>query len=71
MKRSEGPFTAGKCQVHQEEPGVYDGAAVFDAEGEPFCLIAADSCAGGDLSAAKARAQRIAELLNKTEGHLR
>lgn len=69
MRRSEGPFTAGKCQVHQEEPGVYDGAAVFDGEGQPFCLIAMDDCVGSDLHAAKARAQRIAESLNRTEGH--
>jgi hypothetical protein len=65
----KGPFAAGKCQVHDETPGVYDGAAVFDAEGQPFCLIASDDCVGGDLSAAKARATRIAESLNLTEGY--
>lgn len=69
VKRSEGPFSAGKCQVHDEMLGVYDGAAVFDSEGAPFCLIEMDNCIGGDLAAAKARATRIAEALNRSEGH--
>lgn len=64
-----GPFTAGKCQVIDETPGHYDGAAVFDKEGDPFCYVLEDDCIGGDAAAAKARATRIAESLNRTEGH--
>ena len=68
MAGSKGPFTAGKCQVYAETPGEYDGAAVFEADGQPFCLIADDLAIGGRPGAI-ARAQRIAESLNKTEGH--
>lgn len=67
--RSRGPFTASKCQVDTEEEGRFDGAAVFEVDGQPFCYVRVDDCVGGHLSAAKARAQRIAESLNKTEGH--
>lgn len=54
-----GPFTFGLCQVHSENE--CDGAAVFDAGGEPFVLISADCCIGGD---ALKRAQQVARLLN-------
>ena len=68
MTRSSGPFTAGKCQVFTEESGEYDGAAVFESDGQPFCLIPDDLAIGGNAGA-RARATRIAESLNKTEGH--
>ena len=61
---SAGPFTAGRCQVYDETPGVYDGAAVFDSTGEPFALIPDDLAIGGHPGA-RARATRIAEALNK------
>jgi hypothetical protein len=66
-ERSKGPFTIG------------DGSPIFgsgetareimDASGARFALVLSRDCAGGDLTAAKARATRIAESLNKTEGH--
>lgn len=59
-----GPFTAGKCKC-----SAVDGAAVFDVTGETFCFVADDNCHGGN-SAARARATRIAEVLNKVEGHV-
>lgn len=59
-----GPFTVGDCQVYTEEPGQYDGVAVFDSEGQPFCLIADDLAIGG-RAGARARAQRIAEALER------
>lgn len=60
-----GPFSAGKCAVFDNE---IDGAAVFDAEGQPFCLIGDDMAIGGRQGAI-ARAQRIAESINRTEKH--
>jgi hypothetical protein len=41
---------------------------VIDAAGETFCYVGLMDCHGRDLAAAKARARRIAESLNKTEG---
>lgn len=59
--KSAGPFT-----VNAEDEG---NATVRDQTGEPFAWIIAAECRGGDKAAAKARATRIAESLNRTEGH--
>lgn len=40
---------------------------INDARGEQFCLVQAADCAGGDASAAKARAARICEALNRAD----
>lgn len=66
--KAAGPFTAGDCVVHSDDGTTIDGTAVFDAEGQPFCLVADDDAVGGHPGA-KARATRIAESLNKTEDH--
>lgn len=66
--KAAGPFTAGDCVVHSEDGVTIDGAAVFDVEGQPFCLVADDDAVGGHHGA-RARATRIAESLNRTEGH--
>jgi hypothetical protein len=62
----EGPFTAGKCMVVDDAN--YDGAAVFSADGQPFCFVTDDIAVGG-RAGATARATRIAEMLNRQEGH--
>lgn len=64
--RAAGPFTAGKCMVVSDDD--YDGAAVFEASGEPFCFVTDDIAIGGRAGAI-ARATRIAESLNWSEGH--
>jgi hypothetical protein len=61
-----GPFTAGECDVHGE--GQHDGAAVFDASGQPFVLVDPDTCVEGKPGAL-ARAGRVASILNR-EQHL-
>lgn len=58
-----GPFATA------DATSVTSGSMVVDREGKPFCYVAAHDCHGGDKMAAKARAQRITESLNKTEGH--
>lgn len=58
--------TSGPFMVQAEDEG---NATVRDAAGEPFCWVIAAECVGGDKAAAKARATRIAESLNQTEGH--
>lgn len=60
-ERGKGPFAV----VADEATG---RAAVMDATGAGFCSVDRLDCHGHDLSAAKARARRIAESLNKTEG---
>lgn len=40
---------------------------VLDGGGEKFCWVDPADCAGGDRMAAKARAQRIVEALNKAD----
>jgi hypothetical protein len=62
--RGDGPFQA---QAYENTSTV----AVIDRSGEQFCLVYARDCAGKDKAGAKARAERIAESLNKTEGHAR
>lgn len=57
-----GPFAA---QAYEN----VDDVAVIDRGGARVCFVYAEDCAGGDKAAAKSRAQRIAESLNKTEGH--
>jgi hypothetical protein len=69
MPHSKGPFTADKCELPGYPDGEGHGAAVFASDGFPFCYVCADDCVGGDVMAAVARATRIAESLNKTEGH--
>lgn len=56
-----GPFSGAK--------GAPDEALVLDAAGNTFARVNADECAGGDQTAALARARRIAEVLNAQEGH--
>lgn len=58
-----GPFGSGEADVY-EEGGEHDGAAVFDEDGQPYCLIAADLCVGGKTGAL-ARAVTIASILNR------
>lgn len=55
----DGPFTFGPCSVNTEND--CDGAAVFEPDGQPFCLIDSDTVIGGDPLP---RAQMIAALLN-------
>ena len=55
------PFTHGECSV--AEGGDHDGAAVFDADGQPFCLIDPDTCVGGKEGAIE-RARVITIALN-------
>jgi hypothetical protein len=68
-ERGKGPFAAGKGWQLSSNGGEHDVVPVEDAAGNEFALVFARSCAGRDKTAAKARAQRIAESLNKTEGH--
>jgi hypothetical protein len=62
------PFTHGECQVFNEtifgHADECDGAAVFSADGQPFCLIDPDTCVGGKEGALE-RARVIAEALNR------
>lgn len=62
----KGPFTT---KATKDATGPAGSVVVLDASGETFCFVDSDYCVGGDLSAAKARATRIAEALNKGEGH--
>lgn len=55
----KGPFS-----VKAEDEG---NATVRDQIGEPFAWVIAAECHGGDKSAAKARATRIAESLNRND----
>lgn len=70
----EGPFEAkaakallGEFAVGGEDIEPVDCATVFDATGNAFCYIAPEDCAGRDMNAAKARATRIAEALNRDD----
>lgn len=40
---------------------------ILDAAGGAFCFVAPSDCAGGDMSAAKARGTRIAEALARAD----
>jgi hypothetical protein len=60
---SKGPFAVDKAPLGSTKVNI------LDATGRPFVHVHMKDCAGGDLAAAKARATRIAESLNKTEGH--
>lgn len=60
-----GPFKAAReGQVVEIGPAV----PVFDKTGRAMCWVALANCQGG-LDAGKARATRIAEALNRGEGH--
>jgi hypothetical protein len=58
--QGDGPFTVKREHLT---------ALVMDASDEVFCVVNVRDCVGRDGDAAKARATRIAESLNKTEGH--
>lgn len=69
-----GPFTAkagdallGQIAVGGEDIEAVPAAVVFDQIGEPFAYVAPEDCHGGDMTAAKARAQLIAESLNRDD----
>lgn len=61
----DGPFTAGKDTWSARELGDGEMLAVMDGAGEMFCYLQLNDCAGMDKAAAKARATRIAECLNR------
>jgi hypothetical protein len=69
-EHGKGPFSVPKepldlpAQDRNRQPLI----PVIDAAGGTFCYVGLGDCHGGDLPAAKARARRIAESLNKTEG---
>lgn len=60
--RGLGPFTIG-------EPlgGADKVVTVLDIGGQAFCTVHAAHCVGGDLPAAKARANRIAEAMDRAD----
>jgi hypothetical protein len=67
---SSGPFAVRKNEVIAEAQGEpIFASTILDADGNCFAHVLNDDCAGMDAHAAQARAQRIAESLNKTEGH--
>lgn len=63
----KGPFVIATHKDKLVEEGT---AEVVDVTGATFCVVDREDCHGKDLAAAKARATRIGESLNKTEGHL-
>jgi hypothetical protein len=72
----EGPFRVEKGLTHLggdmavggEEPAMVQLVEVAGADGSPFCYVLPEDCHGGDMTAAKARATRIAEALNRSQG---
>lgn len=67
--RGKGPFTVGKpTEVHSNGED-YPVVEVLDSSGSVFAMVWAQDCCSNDVPAAKARATRIAESLNRTEGH--
>lgn len=62
--KGKGPFRSARFDF-ADTPG----SVVFDCQRDVFCVIPAGTCAGSSEDAAMARATRIAESLNKTEGH--
>lgn len=66
----KGPFAGQPFHDNDGPTVVGQGAVVRDATGAVFCYVSARDCHGHDIPAAKARAQRIAESLNRTEGHV-
>lgn len=66
----KGPFSVPKEPLDLPAQDRQGGPllAVIDAAGETFCYVGLMDCHGRDLAAAKARARRIAESLNKSEG---
>ncbi len=60
LREAAGPFTADTCQLWDD--GDPEGAAVFAANGEPFCLIDGATIVGGDPMP---RAKEIARCLNE------
>lgn len=69
MARSKGPFAAHKFTLNATGHDPIDGAIIVDSDQALFAFIPAVNCIGADPMAALARATRIAESLNKTEGH--
>jgi len=65
----KGPFVIANEPATLAPNGDLKAVQVVDQLGEPFCYVAPLHCHGQDWSAAKARAQRIVESLNRTEGH--
>lgn len=63
----KGPFAGVKFEDTAGPTVVGDGAVVRDSTEAVFCYVSARDCHGGDLSAAKARAQLIAESLNRDD----
>lgn len=61
----KGPFRAWKDKVDLFGQG--SAVPIVDSGDRPFAYVLLDDCVGGDLSAARARATRIAESLNRTE----
>lgn len=62
----KGPFSAAKEPHHRSALCGLECLAVLDAAGATFAWVVVSSAIGGDKSAAKARATRIAEALNRT-----
>lgn len=69
MARGAGPFSVGKPTDIHSNGEDYDVIELFDGEAKLFAVVFAQDCFGKSIAAAKARATRIAESLNKTEGH--
>lgn len=67
-EQGKGPFVGERVKDDHGPTVLGDHAVIRDSTGAPFCYVATRDCHGGDLSAAKARATRIAESLNKSEG---
>jgi hypothetical protein len=57
----KGPFSVEKAYVANK----WLAAQISDCGGRPFAYVMAVDCVGGDFTAAKARATRIAEALNR------
>lgn len=66
-RAGSGPFTAGTYDVHTIASGYDTEGAVFDCQAGVFALVSPGDCHGLDLAAARARAQRIAEALNRND----
>jgi hypothetical protein len=64
----KGPFSVFP-NVHQLQDSGNSPVVVtiVDGGGQPFAFVRQNDCAGGDPTAAKARATRIAEALNRCE----
>jgi len=56
-------YRHGECDVWAGDGEECDGAAVFDLDGQPFCLIAPETCVG-DKAGALERAAEICAALN-------